>query len=107
MSNKNRLTGKKDIDRVFKRGRTVKGSSLFIRLLKNQEKCSRFAFIVPAKHVSLAVDRNRIRRILSEKIAKIFLSGPSYDILIVIHKKVARYQFGELSRDLIKLLAKI
>ena len=104
---KNRLTTKKDIDRVFKRGRTVKGSFLFIKLLDNSRRYSRFAFIISSKHVPLAVDRNKIRRVLSGEVAKILLSWHGYDTLIVIYKKVEGSQFGELSRELIKLLVKM
>ena len=104
---KNRLTIKKDIDRVFRNGGTVKGSFLFIRLLKNRNEYPRFAFIVSTKHVPLAVDRNKIRRMLSEEIANIHLPGHRYDIVVVICKKIERRQIKEVVEDLIKTIREI
>ena len=105
---KNRLATKKDIDRVFGNGGTVKGSFLFIRFLNNREGYSRLAFIIPAKHVSLAVDRNKIKRIFSEKIRKTpVLLKLGYDIIIVIHRKVERKQFRKLAEEFREILFKI
>jgi len=104
---KNRLTTKKDIDNVFKRGRTVKGSFLFTKGFNNQRGYSRFAFIVPSKYVSLAVDRNKIKRILSEEIVKTLLLGSGYDTIVVIYKKIERGRFKELREELKETLLKI
>ena len=104
---KHRLDGKKNIDNVFKRGRTVKGSFLFIKGLDNPRGYSRSAFIVPSKHISLAVDRNKIKRILSGEIAKILLPERGYDVIVVIYKKIERERFKELGEELRKVLSKI
>jgi len=101
---KNRLTSKKDIDHVFKKGRTVKGNFLFIKRLDNQRGYSRFAFIIPSKHVPLAADRNKIRRIFSEEITKTFLLGPDQDTIVVICKTIERRRFKELAEEIKKLL---
>jgi ribonuclease P protein component len=104
---KNRLTTKKEIDRIFKNGRTIKGSFLFIRFLNNQKEYSKFSFVVPTKHVTLAVDRNKIRRIFSGEIVRLPLSERGYDIVAVIHKKVERSQFRELAAELREVLLKL
>ncbi|MBI2674359.1 MAG: ribonuclease P protein component [Candidatus Yanofskybacteria bacterium] len=105
---KNRLTSKKDIDHVFKRGRTVKGSFLFIKRLDNPKGYSRFAFVVSSKYVSLAVDRNRIKRMFSEKVRRTpALLEHGYDMVVVIHKKVEREQFKELGEELREILFKL
>ena len=105
LSKKNRLTTKKDIDRVFKRGRTVKGSFLFVKRLDNPRGYSRFAFIVSSKYAPLAVDRNKIKRILSGEVAKTLLSESGYDTIVVIYKKIERGRFKELGEEVIKLLS--
>jgi len=105
---KNRISNKKEIDHIFKNGRTVKGSFLFIRFLNNQKGYSRFAFIAPSKHVPLAVDRSKIKRIFSGEIRKTpLLLKLGYDIIVVIHRKVERKQFGKLAEELRGVLLKI
>ena len=107
LSRTNRLTTKKDIDYIFKNGRTVRGSFLFIRVLKNQKEYSRFAFVIPIKYVPLAVDRNRIKRALSEEIRKLILLEHGYDMIVVIHGKVERNQLREVVGELVNILSKM
>jgi len=105
---KNRLSLKKDIDNVFKRGGTVKGSSLFIKLIDNGGSCSRFAFILPAKHISLATERNRVKRIFSEEIIKNQrLLNRGYDVVISVFKKIDKSRFVFLAQELIETMARI
>jgi len=82
LSRKNRLTGKKDIQNVFKEGKTVKNSFFFIKYVANSLDCARLAIIVSSKVSKKSVVRNRIRRIIGEIIIKNnFLSFP-LDIII-------------------------
>ena len=105
---KNRIVSKKDIDLVFKNGLTVRGSFLFIKLAKNQKNHSRLAFIISSKHIPLAVDRNRIRRLLSIEATRFpNLLTSSHDIVVGLLKKVIRNQFRYLGEDLNKVLSKI
>ena len=84
----NRLKDKKDFERVFKKGNAVKGNFLFIKLLENCIPVSRFGFIVPAKIISSAVARNRIKRIFSEVARKYIDQGQkNLDILVIFNKK--------------------
>ena len=107
LPNKYRITGKNEIDGIFKNGRTVKGVFLFIRILKNQKEYSRFAFIIPIKHIPLAVDRNKIRRMFSGEVAKLRLPQLGYDIIAVVYKKAEKSRFKELVIELNALLLKI
>ncbi len=66
LSKKYRLTSKLDFDKVFKEGKAVKGSFLFIRWRANESGFPRFGFVIPKKVYSRAVDRNRLKRVLSE-----------------------------------------
>ena len=59
------------------------------------------------KYVPLAVDRNRIKRALSEEIRKLPLLKHGYDMIVVIHGKVESKQFGEVFGELVKLLSKM
>ncbi len=104
LSKENRLTKKKDLDRVFKKGKTVKGSFLFIRFLENDFKVTRYVFIVSSKICPKAVDRNRLKRVLSEKVRSYSLDKGPIDIAVVAIK---RDKEDSLVSDLVKLLDKI
>lgn len=62
----NRLKRKKDIERVFKRGRGFKEGFLFLKIAKNNLRVSRFGFIVGKNLSKKATVRNRVRRKISE-----------------------------------------
>ena len=105
----NRLTTKKEIDNVFKHGRTVKGSSLFIRFLDNQgqNSYSRFAFFISSKYIPLAVDRNNLKRMFSQEIMSLSMLKRGYDVVVVIFKKADRKGFENLVEELSDLLSKV
>ena len=108
LSGKYRIKNKKEIDRVFKGGRTVKGSFLFIRFMVGSRVHSRFALIVPSKHVPLAVDRNKIKRTLSEEIVRIpGLLGKNYDVVVSVSRKITRSEFKNLPEELKELTSGI
>ena len=108
LSGKYRIKNKKEIDRVFKGGRTVKGSFLFIRFVVGSRAHSRFALIVPSKYISLAADRNRIKRILSEEITRIpGLLEKKFDIVASVSRKIIRSEFKELPEELRELISRI
>ncbi|OGN05238.1 MAG: ribonuclease P protein component [Candidatus Yanofskybacteria bacterium RIFCSPHIGHO2_01_FULL_44_22] len=66
LNTKNRVKNKKEFDEVFKRGKTVSGSFLFVRFIKSMGEFPRFGFIISSKISKKAVIRNRIKRLLSE-----------------------------------------
>jgi len=62
----NRLTRKKDFDRVFRFGRDFRCGALCLRVVDNNLDISRFGFIVGKRVSKKAVVRNRIRRRIRE-----------------------------------------
>ena len=62
----NRLRKTNDFKRVFKNGKGVKADNMFVKVRPNKEGTIRIGIIVSKKVAKKAVDRNRIRRILSE-----------------------------------------
>lgn len=62
----NRLKKDKDLQYVYKRGRSFFTKDLGIKYVKNQFNVSRFAFIVSTKLDKRAVRRNRLKRQMSE-----------------------------------------
>jgi len=85
---KNRLSKKLDFDTVFKGGRTVKGSFLFIRVIENGRQMSRFGFVISSKVFRQAVVRNKVRRKLSE-VLRLNLGKirAGYDVIIVVKSR--------------------
>ena len=84
---KNRLKKKRDFNRIFKEGRAVKGDFLFIKFLKNNQELSRFGIIVPAGVFAKPVDRNRIKRVLSEVLRQRLDGILGFDAVVVLTKK--------------------
>lgn len=86
---KNRLKNKKDFDAVFKKGKTLNGTFLFMKSLPSSRGYPRFGFIVAAKFAPKAVLRNKVRRILSDIIwPKLLPNMPSCDTVVVVTKKI-------------------
>jgi ribonuclease P protein component len=82
---KYRLTKIRDFDRIFKEGRTVKGSFLFIKFILAKD--SRFGLSVSTKAYKKASDRNRIKRVFLEKIKDYIEKEKKYDMIVVVNKK--------------------
>ncbi|MDO8659488.1 MAG: ribonuclease P protein component [Candidatus Parcubacteria bacterium] len=106
LAKKHRLF-KKDINRLFKRGKTVKNSFFFIRFLRNDANYLRTAVIVSTKIVKKATARNRIKRIFTEAICSGHFLEKSYDIAIVATVSIVGKQSKEINRDLEQTLNKI
>ncbi len=71
----NRLKKKKDIEKVFKKGKGLKEDFLFLKFSPNNLKKSRFGIIVSQKISKKATIRNKIKRrikaIIIQKLPKI------------------------------------
>lgn len=91
---------------VFEKGKAVQGSFLFIKFVKSNAPETRMNFIISSKVLPGAVDRNRIKRVLSET-ARQYLKGKGntgYDISVVVRK---HNEEKTLVTEFIKLLDKI
>ena len=101
---KNRLRKKRDFDRVFKEGNTIKGSFLFIKYSRAGTAVPRFGFVVPARSFNKAVTRNRIKRALSEIVRKNLKNiSNAVDAVIMVKKGKDK----EISQELPELLIRI
>lgn len=103
---KNRLSKRRDIDKVFKNGMTVRGGFLLAKFLGNHKDYPRFAFIIPSKRVQLAVNRNRAKRVQSE-LTRSYLDLGGKDVVVIVYKKLDKNHIDGLAVDLKNILNKI
>jgi ribonuclease P protein component len=107
LSYKNRITNKKDFDSVFRKGKKIRNDFLFAYYLKNNKNTLRIAFVISTKLVPLAVNRNKIRRKLSEEVLRLGLLNSGYDIIIGVVKKIKKEEIKYLNLKLNDLLLNI
>lgn len=101
----NRLQKKKDIEKVFKRGRALKEDFLALKTLQNNLDKTRFAFIVSLKVSKKSVLRNRLRRKLSELVRlNLEKIKTGSDNLLIATPGSASKDFWEIKGSLDKLL---
>jgi ribonuclease P protein component len=79
LAKKNRIKTKKDFDKVFKKGKTVKGSFLFLKVMENELSYSRFGIITPSKLLPRAHQRNHLKRLISESV-RIHIRSLKYSV---------------------------
>lgn len=102
-----RLNRQKDFDAIFQRGALAQDIFLAIRFLPNQQKISRFGFIISAKVAKRAVERNRLRRQLGEVIrAHLKKISPKLDFILIVKTKLIGASYEEIEGILISLLKK-
>jgi len=55
---------KQDVERVYKKGKSLNQDFVLMRFLPNRAAHARFAVIIPKKVLAHATDRNRARRLI-------------------------------------------
>ncbi len=102
---KNRIRKKKEIEKIFKRGRTFKEASLVLKTMRNDLGVNRFGFIVSQKVAKKANIRNKIKRRLREIIRLNLLKSDSDNLFITL-PGMEKNDFAETKRIAEKLLNK-
>jgi len=98
----NRLTQKKDIDFVFKNGKTTKSDFLIFKFLKNHLNKTRVGFIVSKKVSNKSTKRNLIKRRLRKAVLDNFKDinsekkQVSLDVLIITLPEILNKNFPEI-----------
>ena len=107
-----KLKSRKQITQLFDEGLSLKEYPIRLRFLKVDEVDSQFkvAFSVPKRNVKLAVNRNRIKRMLREayRLNKHILIDDveSSFILMFIYTDKIEWEYQDLERKMILLLYK-
>lgn len=108
LSREHRLNKRQDIERVFKRGRSIYANSLGLRLAPNNLEFSRFTVVVSLKVSKKAVERNRLKRRLREIVRREVLpqAKSGFDGLILTQKPLLTLTFAELRELTLALFKK-
>ena len=101
----NRLRRRADIERVYKRGASVRSQDLGLRHLDNGQSGPRMVVVVGKKVSKKATVRNRIRRRLSAELKTRQLTQPK-DILVSVYNDVSNLPAEALAKQLSELLQK-
>ena len=103
-----RLRKQKDFENVFNRGVYFSEKFLMLKAVENSLSFSRFGFVVSKKISKKAVERNRVKRLMSESIR---LSQekikPGFDVVFVSKAGIVGKSFEEVKELMEKLLKKL
>lgn len=112
----NSLKKRKDIERVFEKGKRFKEDFLILKITKNALSQTRFGFIVSKKVSKKATLRNKIKRKLREIVSKKgkklkkgrrpSATRPGMDIVLIALPGLETKDFWEIDETLNKLFKK-
>ena len=103
----NRLKKKKDFERVYKEGKGYKEDFLFLKIVENGKKLTRFGFVVGKNFSKKAALRNQIKRKLREIIRLKFKKiKKGFDAILIIKAGFGEKNFWEVEEIISKLLTK-
>lgn len=104
---KNQLKKKQDFGIVFQKGKGFKENFLYLKVVKNNLKTSRFGFIISKKFSPKATVRNKIKRRLRE-IVKINLDDikKGIDGVLIVIPGLQISDFWELEEIVNRLFRK-
>ena len=105
----NRLQKRKDIDLVFKKGKTFKEGLLLLKVLETDLSASRLAFVISQKVSKKANIRNKLRRRLKDISQKLLKEKKdrSRDILMIILPGLEKKEYKELENMVKKTFEKL
>jgi len=102
-----RLTKKKEFDRVFSLGQGLGQAIIAIKFCPNGHKTSSYGIIISNKISKKATERNRLKRVIREIVKKIDNKVKSgYDIVIIGRPGIKEKKRIEIEPALIRLIFK-
>jgi ribonuclease P protein component len=101
----NRIKKKKDFELIFKKGASFKSPSFILKVLKTSLEYSRFGFVVSQKVSKKAVERNKIRRRLSEIVKKQKIK-PGLDLVFISLASAKNKDFLNFKKETEDILIK-
>jgi len=108
LAKKNRLTKEKEFKTVFRKSKSSFDDILGVKVTKNKLEYSRFGIIVSSKVSKKAVERNKIKRRLSNLIRlqkQKIIRG--FDCVIIVLPPILNKKLEEISQSLDKHFKKL
>lgn len=100
-----RLHYKKDIQKLFAKGKIVFGFTMNIKYNTNQLQVSRFVVVVGTKVSKSAVVRNRLRRqiraIIFKQLSKF---KPGFDLMFMLKKEAVGKKSQDFEAEILRIL---
>jgi ribonuclease P protein component len=106
-SRRYRLTGTGAFEAVFRSGRRREGQFLQLVCATAARDVGRVGFVLGAKALPLAVDRNRIRRLLRVRVEKARPAIERYDLVLRLKKRAVRAEFALIAAEAERLLSAV
>jgi len=101
----NRLRKNKDFALVFKKGKTIRGEFLDFKIIRNNQKISRFGFVTDKNLSKRAVIRNkiirRLKRVFRKKLNNI---KDGFDVVVIARPGSQEKDFPEIEKAVDKML---
>ncbi len=107
LAKKNRLSKRKDFERIFKEGKKAKEDFLFFRFLETKNSICQFAFLISKKVSKKATIRNRLKRQMAEIVRlKLDLLKPGLKGIFIALPGIEKLKFREIEKTIQKLFQK-
>lgn len=103
----NRISKRKDFEEVKKRGVLYYSPLFGLLILKTEEKKKEFGLVVSKRISKKAVERNRIRRLLSEGIRKNLGSIKNCRGVFLVKREILGKGLGEIENEIKRVWQRI
>ena len=100
-----RLTGVGAFEQVFRTGRRNDGEFLQLVSIPAARACGRVGFVIGAKALPRAVDRNRVRRMLRVVLRDARAMVRGLDLIVRVKRPVPRNEFDRVVDEARRMLA--
>jgi ribonuclease P protein component len=103
----NRLVRKPDFEKVKEKGDKFQSSLFGLLVFPNEEEFSRFGFVISTKISKRAVKRNRVKRLLRERVRLLLPKiKPGFDIVFLGKKALLEVDYPEIDKEIRRLFKK-
>lgn len=101
LGRKNRLSDARDFKRVEKEGKVFQSENFGLAsYARNDEEPSRYGFVVSTKIAKDAVDRNRLKRSMSEAVRTSLVDlKPGFDVVFLAKMNITRIPTSNLMKE--------
>jgi ribonuclease P protein component len=106
-SRRYRLTGTGAFEALFRSGRRREGQFLQLVSVAAAREIGRTGIVIGRKALPLAVDRNRVRRLLRVRLDEARPAIDRYDLVLRLKKRTARSEFALIAAEAAQLLSAV